>query len=99
MEMPTRKIALNHVIIPNSLNMSVWRSSSGIRVVLRIRDIFINIFVFIFQTSTDGNTTTSTLSFTPKKEDDGKNLSCRAENKVLSSDSLKDGWKLEIHCE
>ncbi|XP_050305453.1 protein turtle homolog B-like isoform X2 [Anthonomus grandis grandis] len=48
-------------------------------------------------TSNDGNMTTSTLTFIPKKEDDGKYLSCRAENKVLSSESLEDGWKLEIH--
>ncbi|KAF7265534.1 hypothetical protein GWI33_021069 [Rhynchophorus ferrugineus] len=41
--------------------------------------------------------TTSTLSFVPKKEDDGKYLSCRAENKVMSSENLEDGWKLEIH--
>ncbi|KAG5882145.1 hypothetical protein JTB14_011775 [Gonioctena quinquepunctata] len=48
-------------------------------------------------TSNDGNTTTSTLSFIPKKEDDGKYLSCRSENKMVSAESLEDGWKLEIH--
>ncbi|XP_065168028.1 nephrin isoform X3 [Atheta coriaria] len=48
-------------------------------------------------TSIDGNITTSTLSFIASKEDDGKYLSCRAENKILSSDGLEDGWKLEIH--
>ncbi|KAK5647693.1 hypothetical protein RI129_002585 [Pyrocoelia pectoralis] len=47
-------------------------------------------------TSNDGNTTTSTLSFIARKEDDGKYLSCRAENKMLSADGLEDGWKLEI---
>ncbi|XP_044744412.1 nephrin-like isoform X1 [Coccinella septempunctata] len=48
-------------------------------------------------TSNDGNTTTSTLSFIPKKEDDGKYLSCRAENKVMNAEGLEDGWQLEIH--
>ncbi|XP_022907185.1 neural cell adhesion molecule 2-like [Onthophagus taurus] len=48
-------------------------------------------------TSRDGNTTTSTLSFVASKEDDGKYLSCKAENKVLSTEGIEDGWKLEIH--
>lgn len=56
-------------------------------------------YVCLFQTSNDGNTTTSTLSFVPRKEDDGKYLSCKAENKMMSTESLEDRWKLEIHCE
>lgn len=48
-------------------------------------------------TSSDGNTTTSTLSFVASKDDDGKYLSCRAENKVMSTEGLENGWKLEIH--
>ncbi|KAK9743646.1 hypothetical protein QE152_g8454 [Popillia japonica] len=48
-------------------------------------------------TSNDGNTTTSTLSFVASKDDDGKYLSCRAENKVMSTEGLENGWKLEIH--
>lgn len=52
----------------------------------------------LFQTANDGNTTISTLTFIPIKEDDGKKLSCRAENKALSSDYLEDSWKLVIHC-
>ncbi|KAH1007811.1 hypothetical protein HUJ04_005004 [Dendroctonus ponderosae] len=52
-----------------------------------------NCFVLI---STDGNTT-STLTFIPKKEDDGKYLSCRAENKALDNENMEDGWTLEIH--
>lgn len=52
----------------------------------------------LFQTANDGNTTISTLTFIPIKEDDGKKLSCRAENKALSSEYLEDSLKLEIHC-
>lgn len=52
----------------------------------------------ILQTSSDGNTTTSTLSFIASKEDTGKYLSCRAENPVVNADGLEDGWRLEIQC-
>nr|CAH7769565.1 unnamed protein product [Callosobruchus chinensis] len=48
-------------------------------------------------TSSDGNTTTSTLSLVPKKEDDGKYLTCKAENKIMNIEALEDSWKLEIH--
>ncbi|CAH1102842.1 unnamed protein product [Psylliodes chrysocephalus] len=48
-------------------------------------------------TSKDGNTSINTLAFVPKKEDDGKYLSCKAENKAIPSVVLEDGWKLEIH--
>ncbi|XP_073998334.1 sidestep VII transmembrane protein isoform X2 [Rhodnius prolixus] len=48
-------------------------------------------------TSNDGNTTTSTLSFVASKDDDGKNLSCRAENPITSSEVLQDYWTLHIH--
>ncbi len=54
---------------------------------------------YIFQTSKDGNTTTSTLSLIPKKEDSGKYLSCRAENSIIPSKVLEDGWELQIQCE
>ncbi|XP_035703880.1 protein turtle isoform X2 [Folsomia candida] len=47
-------------------------------------------------TSKDGNTTTSTLSLIPKKEDSGKYLSCRAENSIIPSKVLEDGWELVI---
>ncbi|KAL1122876.1 hypothetical protein AAG570_003202 [Ranatra chinensis] len=49
------------------------------------------------ETSNDGNTTTSTLSFVATKEDDGKNLTCKAENPVISSETLYDYWTLHIH--
>ncbi|XP_023707814.1 synaptogenesis protein syg-2 isoform X4 [Cryptotermes secundus] len=48
-------------------------------------------------TSNDGNTTTSTLSLTPKKEDAGKYLSCQAMNTIFQKEGLEDGWKLEIY--
>ncbi|XP_076226361.1 neural cell adhesion molecule 2 isoform X2 [Nomia melanderi] len=47
-------------------------------------------------TSSDGNTTTSTLSFTASKTDAGRNLSCRAENRIMKTTPIRDGWVLEI---
>lgn len=56
------------------------------------------ILLLDLQTSKDGNTTTSTLSLIPKKEDSGKYLSCRAENSIIPSKVLEDGWELQIQC-
>ncbi|XP_037921192.1 kin of IRRE-like protein 1 [Hermetia illucens] len=47
-------------------------------------------------TSSDGNQTTSTLSITLSRADAGKYLSCRAYNQAVPSDTLEDGWKLDI---
>nr|CAD7259715.1 unnamed protein product [Timema shepardi] len=46
--------------------------------------------LWLLQTSTDGNTTTSTLSFSATKEDAGTYLACKAENKAVSSEGLED---------
>lgn len=56
------------------------------------------VFFPTFQTSNDGNTTTSILSLNVTKEDTGKYLSCRAENKMLQVESIVDGIRLEVHC-
>ncbi|KAF3425106.1 hypothetical protein E2986_07903 [Frieseomelitta varia] len=47
-------------------------------------------------TSSDGNTTTSILSFMATKADAGRQLSCRAENRIMGTESIKDDWVLEI---
>lgn len=46
-----------------------------------------------------GNVTESTLLFTPSAEDQGRFLSCQAETPGLLQGKLKDGVKLEVHCE
>lgn len=49
--------------------------------------------------SADRNVTTSTLTFTPVSEDNGKYLSCRAENPAIPVSGIEDGWRINVHCE
>ncbi|XP_075748340.1 protein turtle isoform X2 [Rhipicephalus microplus] len=46
--------------------------------------------------SVGDNVTTSTVSFAPNTDDHGKYLACRADNPLLSSAGLEDGWTLNI---
>ncbi|XP_034940665.1 neural cell adhesion molecule 2-like [Chelonus insularis] len=48
-------------------------------------------------TSDDGNVTTSVLSFVPSKNDEGRLLSCHAENQIMGIKYIKDEWILKIH--
>ncbi|XP_067133867.1 protein turtle homolog A-like isoform X1 [Centruroides vittatus] len=47
--------------------------------------------------SLDGSKSTSILTFTPTLEDNGKYLSCRAENPHIPGSATEDGWTLEVH--
>lgn len=51
------------------------------------------------QLSTDGNTTTSTVSLQLTKSDAGVKLACRASNPQMPSvPALEDDWILDIQC-
>ncbi|XP_039283060.1 hemicentin-1 isoform X2 [Nilaparvata lugens] len=47
--------------------------------------------------SQDNNQSISMLSFTPVIDDDGKYLTCRAENPAFSDSALEDKWRLNVH--
>lgn len=65
---------------------------------MRIYFLFVS-FCTKTQLSSDGNQTTSTLSITLSRVDSGRYLSCRAYNPALQSETLEDGWRLDIQCE
>jgi neural cell adhesion molecule len=44
------------------------------------------------------NVTTSILNFVPTVEDNGKTLTCHAENPNVSGLSLDDSWNMSVFC-
>ncbi|EEC17813.1 sidestep protein, putative, partial [Ixodes scapularis] len=50
-------------------------------------------FVYV---STDGNVTTSVVSFTPASEDHGSNLACRAKNPAMVESVEEDTWSMDV---
>lgn len=42
--------------------------------------------------------TRSVLSYVATIEDDGKHLTCRAENPIVPDSALEDKWRLVVHC-
>lgn len=57
-----------------------------------------NVIIMLLQTSDDGNTTASVLSFMATKADAGRQLSCQAENRELGTPVIEDNWILQIQC-
>lgn len=62
------------------------------------RTIRLNVIIMLLQISIDGNTTTSVLSFIATKADAGRHLSCQAENRIMGTAPIEDGWVLQIQC-
>lgn len=46
----------------------------------------------------DLNTTRSEMSFVPTIEDDGKTITCRAENPKVTGQFVETHWKLNVVC-
>jgi hypothetical protein len=45
------------------------------------------------------NSTLSTLFYTPSTEDDGKTITCRAENPKVTGLFLETTWSMSVYCE
>lgn len=60
---------------------------------------FCEFFPFILQDETTNTTSRSELSFVPSTEDDGKSITCRAENPKVTGLYLETTWKLNVVCE
>lgn len=53
---------------------------------------------YLFQFSEQNNQSLSILTFVPVIDDDGKYLTCRAENPSIPDSALEDKWRLNVHC-
>lgn len=51
-----------------------------------------------FQDDISKNSTRSELSFVPTTDDDGKSITCRAENPNVNGLYLETMWKLNVVC-
>jgi hypothetical protein len=60
--------------------------------------IFKILFLLFLQFSETGNQTLSVLTFIPVVDDDGKYLTCRAENPFIPDSAIEDKWRLVVHC-
>ncbi len=47
----------------------------------------------------NGNVTVSVLRFTPKPSDQGRTVTCRAENVDIRGSAIEEHWKLVVHRE
>lgn len=83
-----------HPLIPFSLSHT--HSYSFILYVLSYMLCMLYVFS-LQQMSKDGNATGSILSYTPNIEDQGKFLSCRAENTHIPDSGVENGLKLNLH--
>lgn len=54
---------------------------------------------FFFQFTDNRGQTLSILSFVPVIDDEGKYLTCRAENPWIPESALEDSFRLTVHCE
>lgn len=49
------------------------------------------------QTGPDHNTTTSVVTYLPSVDDEGKYITCKAQQPLVTNSFVQDEWKLEIY--
>lgn len=59
-----------------------------------------NIFIYFVSQFSENpdNQSLSVLTYTPAIDDDGKYLTCRAENPHIEYSAIEDKWSLIVHC-
>jgi hypothetical protein len=61
--------------------------------------MFVGVCVFLYlQYSESNNQSLSVLTFIPTIDDDGKYLTCKAENPFIPESGIEDKWRLVVHC-
>ncbi|KAL3246253.1 hypothetical protein MRX96_057798 [Rhipicephalus microplus] len=80
--------------VPAEIGCEVWgsRPSPVVRWWKVLRELN-HTFVCL---STDGNVTTSVVSFTPSRDDHGSSLACRAKNPTMAESVEEDTWTMNI---
>lgn len=83
-----------------SYHSHVRRHWSRSTIVLKKKFIIFFLFCFFnfWQDETFNTTSRSELSFVPSTEDDGKSITCRAENPKVTGLFLETTWKLNVVC-
>ena len=62
------------------------------------KDFFDKHFYSLQQSNYNG-VSKSVLKLTPGMDDDGRYLTCRADNDALKGTAMEDQWHLKVHCE
>ncbi|KAH6940277.1 hypothetical protein HPB50_026473 [Hyalomma asiaticum] len=80
--------------VPAEIGCEVWgsRPSPVVTWWKGLRELN-HTFVYL---STDGNMTTSVVSFTPSRDDHGTSLACRAKNPAMAESVEEDTWTMNV---
>jgi hypothetical protein len=69
-----------------------------IKVILNTTTEIVPLQLCCLQDETGNNFTMSQMFFTPTTDDDGKHVTCRAENPNVTGAYMEDTWRIEVVC-